>query len=207
VPETFATVLERGLGRTICREFYFPCARKLWGLDPEELALTTAQRRVSSSSIGKMIRKVFKQIPCFEPEGAGRFYYPRRKFGARFTVLERVGRGIRAVRYGMILIYLGLDQDRFSGTDAYYFPDPGCRRLLGWMEQASLPKSARVARAVTRRLRQAYPVYRRGYEENFDKMDRWLGEIAVGCLSPDGKFDRARWADHRKEFETHVVED
>src|SRR5580658_6378440 len=23
-PETFATVLERGLGRTICREFYFP---------------------------------------------------------------------------------------------------------------------------------------------------------------------------------------
>ena len=37
-PETFATVLERGLGRTICREFYFPYARKLWGIDPEDLA-------------------------------------------------------------------------------------------------------------------------------------------------------------------------
>jgi hypothetical protein len=64
-------------------------------------------------------------------------------------------------------------------------------------------------------------------------MDRWLGGIdgvltlgrqglfahdnthhtlamayaAVGCLSPEGKFDHARWAEHRQEFETHVVED
>src|SRR5580658_7414364 len=37
-PENFATVLERGLGRTICREFYFPYTRKLWGVDPQELA-------------------------------------------------------------------------------------------------------------------------------------------------------------------------
>jgi hypothetical protein len=64
-------------------------------------------------------------------------------------------------------------------------------------------------------------------------MYRWLGEIdgvltlgrqglfahdnthhtlamayaAVGCLSAEGKFDHERWAEHRKEFETHVVED
>jgi hypothetical protein len=64
-------------------------------------------------------------------------------------------------------------------------------------------------------------------------MDRWLGEIegaltfgrqglfahdnthhalamayaAAGCLSPAGSFDQTRWAEHRKEFETHVVED
>ncbi len=47
--ETFATVLERGLGRTICREFYFPYARKLWGLAPEDLGVTQARRRVSGS--------------------------------------------------------------------------------------------------------------------------------------------------------------
>jgi protoporphyrinogen oxidase len=341
-PETFATVLERGLGKTICREFYFPYARKLWGVEPEELALTTAQRRVSGSSIAKILRKVSKQIPGFKPEGAGKFYYPRQgygqisqclyeaargagaefKFNASFTAIERDGAGIGSVRYrqggeefeiptrhvwstipigillrgmrpeapkdvldaasqiafrGMILIYLVLDQDQFSTTDAYYFPeesipisrlsepknfssateprgktvlcaelpsDPGHpewdmsdqelgRRLCGWMQQAGLPAPARVAKVVTRRLRQAYPVYHRGYEERFSKMDEWLGQMpgmltfgrqglfahdnthhtlemayaAVECLSPDGAFDHARWARHRKQFETHVVED
>jgi hypothetical protein len=64
-------------------------------------------------------------------------------------------------------------------------------------------------------------------------MDKWLGGIqgmltlgrqglfahdnthhtlamayaAVDCLSSKGVFDHARWAEHRKEFETHVVED
>ncbi len=118
-PETFATVLERGLGRTICREFYFPYARKLWGVAPEELAVTTAQRRVSGSSIGKMILKVAKQIPGMKPPTAGKFYYMRKgygqisqcladaaraagaeiKFGARFTGLDCEGGRVKSVRY------------------------------------------------------------------------------------------------------------
>jgi protoporphyrinogen oxidase len=341
-PETFATVLERGLGRTICREFYFPYARKLWGVRPDELATTTAQRRVSGSSIGKILRKVSKQIPGMKPATAGRFYYPRRgygqisqclhdaarqlgadfKFGARFTGIECDTNGVRAVRYqlggkefeiatrqvwstipisillqgmnpqppqdvleaskkvsfrGMILIYLVLDKDQFSTYDAYYFPeeaipisrmsepknftrtteprgrtvlcaelpsDPGLpewemtdeelgKRLCEWVERAGLPKPAPVAKVVTRRLRQAYPVYRQGYEKYFANMDGWLGGLegmltfgrqglfahdnthhtlamayaAVECLSADGSFDHSRWAEHRKEFETHVVED
>jgi protoporphyrinogen oxidase len=341
-PETFATVLERGLGRTICREFYFPYARKLWGVSPEDLAVTTAQRRVSGSSIEKILRKVTKQIPGLKPPTAGRFYYPRRgygqiseclydaaqeagvqfRFNARFTGIDRDGNRIQRVTYqaggkdfeivtrqvwstipisillqamrpgppadvleassklsfrGMILIYLVLSKDQFSNYDAYYFPeeaipisrmsepknftrsgeprgrtvlcaelpsDPGRpewelsdeelgRRLCDWVERAGLPRPSPVSRVVTRRLRQAYPVYRRGYEEYFSKMDQWLGGIegllsfgrqglfahdnthhtlamaysAAACLSPDGRFDRTRWAEHRKEFETHVVED
>ncbi len=341
-PETFATVLERGLGKTICREFYFPYARKLWALHPEELAVTTAQKRVSSNSFGKMLRKVAAQIPGLKPPGAGRFYYPRRgygqisqclfeaareagaefKFGARVTAIEREGSRIKAVRYqlggeelevptrivwstipitlllrgmrpepppevleaasrisfrGMILIYLLLDQDQFTSYDAHYFPqesipisrlsepknyssaseprgrtvlcaelpsDPGraewemsdqelSRRLCDWLGRAGLPTPTRVSKVVTRRLPQAYPIYRRGYEECFSRMDRWLNEIegvltfgrqglfahdnthhalamayaAAGCLSPEGRFDHARWAEHRREFETHVVED
>ena len=30
---------------------------------------------------------------------------------------------------------------------------------------------------------------------------------AADCLRPDGTFDRTGWAVHRREFETHVVED
>ena len=50
--ETFASVLEAGLGRTICREFYFPYARKIWGLEPREIAAEQARRRVSAGSVG-----------------------------------------------------------------------------------------------------------------------------------------------------------
>src|ERR1700752_3959098 len=46
--ETFATVLERGLGKTICRDFYFPYARKIWGVEPDELSAIQARRRVGS---------------------------------------------------------------------------------------------------------------------------------------------------------------
>ena len=31
---TFATELEKGLGKTICRDFYFPYSRKIWGVPP-----------------------------------------------------------------------------------------------------------------------------------------------------------------------------
>jgi protoporphyrinogen oxidase len=340
--DTFASVLERGLGRTICQKFYFPYARKLWGLSPDELAATQARRRVSGNSLGKMLRKVAAAVPGLKPPGAGRFFYPRQGygeiaqqlhaaatnagaefvFGARVTTIEREGNRVTAVRdqregqehriptanvwstlpltvlvrviqpaapaevleaatsisfRGMILIYLVLEQDRFSEYDAHYFPDsalplsrlsepknysgtseprgrtvlcaelpadPGSREweicddelgkaLCGWLAQAGLPVRAPVRQVVTRRLRQAYPVYRRGYEAHFAKMDQWLGGIegllsfgrqglfahdnthhalymayaAVKCFGSDGNFDGARWREFRQVFETHIVED
>jgi protoporphyrinogen oxidase len=342
VEPTFASVLERGLGRTMAHEFYFPYARKLWGLPPEELAVTTAQRRVSGSSFAKILRKVAGQLPGLRKPTAGRFYYPRggygrisqclheaaEKAGADFLFnapvrgIDRTGQRVTAVRYerdgrehllpadmvwstvpinllvrgmrpeapadvleaasalrfrGMILIYLVLRTDRFSPVDAYYFPeesipitrvsepknftgatephgrtvlcaelpsDPGrpewdlddgelAVRLRKWLEQAGLPIAAPVEKVVVHRLRQAYPVYARGYDKHFARLDEWLGSLdglltlgrqglfahdnthhtlamayaAVDCLSPDGTFDRSKWAAHRLEFETHVVED
>ena len=341
-PETFASVLESGLGRTICREFYFPYARKLWGVAPEELAPTTAKRRVSGSSLGKMFRKILSQVPGLKPPRAGKFFYPRRGygqlseclaeaaqkagteivFGARVTSIERQGNSITAVRYqkegkehvlqtqhvwstlpvtllvrlmrpeappdvleaanslsyrGMVLVYLVLEQDRFSGFDAYYFPEKSMpvsrmsepknffgseephgttvlcaelpcdpdgpyweltdaelgKKLCEWLEDAGLPVRAPIRRVYTRRVRQAYPVYRSGYEEHLERMDRWLQGLdgllhygrqalfahdnthhaiymayaAVDCFATDGTFDKARWAQYRQIFETHVVED
>ncbi len=340
--ESFATVLERGLGQTICREFYFPYAVKLWGLPPTELAATQAQRRVSGNSIGKIFRKILNAVPGLKKPGSGRFFYPRRGYGqiseslycaartegaeillgARVTAIELDGRRVAGVRYsregeektirpdwvwttlpispfvrgmlpappaevleatsslgfrGMILIYIVLEQDRFTEYDAHYFPeralpisrlsepknyslaaeprgktmlcaelpcDPSDalwqksdeelgRMLVEWLAQAGLPVRSRMLKATTRKLRQAYPVYKRGYEQYFGVMDEWLSGLqglvhygrqalfahdnthhalymayaAVDCFSPDGTFDEEQWKMYRKIFETHVVED
>jgi protoporphyrinogen oxidase len=339
---TFATVLEQGLGRTVCRDFFFPYARKIWGVAPEKLDVMAAQRRVTGSSIGKILRKISAQVPGLRPPDAGRFYYPRRgfgqiteclcdeaqklgadfKFGARFLEVEREDGRVRAVRYqlgeqvfeiptgivwstipisvllqgvhpepprevldssrsisyrGMILIYLVLEQDRFGRFDAYYFPeesipisrlsepknfsnateprgrtvlcaelpsDPGRPewemsdrelgdRLCEWLGRAGLPVSVPVSNVITRRLRQAYPIYLQDYATHLSRMDDWLNEVegmltfgrqglfahdnthhalpmayaAADCLSPDGVFDREHWAECRQRFKSDAVED
>jgi protoporphyrinogen oxidase len=341
-PETFATVLERSLGRTICRDFYFPYARKLWGLPPEQLSVTQARRRVSANSLSKMVRKIASSVPGLKPPGAGRFYYPRRGFGqicerlyevaqkagtdflfgAKITAIERDGDQITAVRYerngedyrigsslflstlpltllvklirpeapaeilsaasqidfrGMILIYLVLEEKQFTEYDAHYFPEESIpisrlsepknysgtatpadctvlcaelpanpdspewgmsdeelgKAMCAWLGQTGLPVRSRVRKVVTRRLRQAYPTYRAGYEEHFTAIDNWIGKLqglltfgrqglfahdnthhalfmanaAVDCLGTNGKFDWKKWREYRKIFETHVVED
>ncbi len=78
---SFASVLEARLGPTICRDFYFPYARKIWGREPDTLAGVQAQRRVSANSYAKLLHKVLSQIPGLKRNGKGRFYYPRRGYG------------------------------------------------------------------------------------------------------------------------------
>jgi protoporphyrinogen oxidase len=80
-PDTFASVLERGLGRTICRDFYFPYAEKIWGLAPTELDAVQAKKRVSAGSLGRMLQKVWRAVPGLKPPGSGRFFYPRGGYG------------------------------------------------------------------------------------------------------------------------------
>jgi protoporphyrinogen oxidase len=79
--ESFASVLEASLGRTICRDFYFPYARKIWGREPATLSAIQARRRVSAGSFTKLLKKVLTQVPGLKPPGSGRFFYPRRGFG------------------------------------------------------------------------------------------------------------------------------
>jgi protoporphyrinogen oxidase len=73
--DTFASVLMRHLGPTMCHGFYFPYARKLWGHEPDQLSGIQARRRVSAASLTKLIRK------AVSPPDSGRFYYPRRGYG------------------------------------------------------------------------------------------------------------------------------
>lgn len=341
-PETFVSVLEKGLGRTICRDFYFPYARKIWGMAPEDLDAEQARRRVSAGSVGKLIRKVLSAVPGFKPAGAGRFFYPRQGFGAigeaYRTAAEAEGAGLQlatavtgigvaanrvvhvqtrsadgidkvvparqvfstipvselvrlvtpaapepvlaaagALRFrAMMLIYLVLETEQFTEYDAHYFPgiDVGITRLsepknyglatlpgqtvlcaelpcfpedalwtaseeeLGRtvknaLEAAGLPVRVPVRQVVVKRLRQAYPVYLRGFGQHFQQMDSWLGGLeglltfgrqglfahdnthhalamayaADRCLDDEGGLDRRSWASYRRAFESHVVED
>lgn len=80
-PETFASVLRKGLGPAMSEGFYYPYVRKLWALPPEELAVTLAKRRVSGSSAGKIIKKILRQVPGFKGKAKVGFYYPRKGFG------------------------------------------------------------------------------------------------------------------------------
>jgi protoporphyrinogen oxidase len=75
--DTFAEVLRAGLGPTMCRHFYFPYTRKLWGLDPDEISGEQARRRVSADSPWKLLRRL---VSTGRPEGRF-FHYPRRGYG------------------------------------------------------------------------------------------------------------------------------
>ncbi len=78
---TFSTVLYKGLGPTISENFYFPYVRKLWGEEPDHLAVKLAERRVGAGSVGKILGKMVRMLPGLRGETTGRFFYPREGFG------------------------------------------------------------------------------------------------------------------------------
>lgn len=74
---SFAEYVSTGLGRVMGEAFYFPYARKIWGVDPEHLSGDQARRRISADTPWKLLRKV-----ATGRRGAGRFfYYPAGGFG------------------------------------------------------------------------------------------------------------------------------
>ncbi len=84
---TFGAVMMAGLGRTICRRFYFPYAEKLWGLSPNALDGEQARRRVSAGTLGSMLKKL---IPSSRSGIDKRsFHYPFGGFGSIFTAAAR----------------------------------------------------------------------------------------------------------------------
>lgn len=87
--ETFTSVLEHGLGPTICRDFYFPYARKIWGLPPEDLSSTQAHRRVSAGSLSKMVGKAISFMSRSQAPRKGRFFYPLGGYGQISRAMAR----------------------------------------------------------------------------------------------------------------------
>lgn len=74
---TYADELQRRFGPALCRELWFPYARKIWGLDPDGLSAVQAQRRVSARSLLDVGRRALRGTTGRGPW----FWYPRRGFG------------------------------------------------------------------------------------------------------------------------------
>jgi protoporphyrinogen oxidase len=106
------------------------------------------------------------------------------------------------------------------------------RQVADDLARAGIPLPRPPVRVMTRRLKQAYPIYPTGYEVPFGVLDDWadslpnfllygrqalfahdnthhalyMASAAVDCLNGTG-FRKEKWARYREVFATHVVED
>ena len=76
-PATFADEVAHRLGPTVARQFYAPYARKLYGVEADQLDRELASRRVSATGAGEVLRRVMRAA---RPQGRS-FLYPRRGYG------------------------------------------------------------------------------------------------------------------------------
>lgn len=115
-PRSFSSVLYDGLGPTISENFYFPYVRKLWGLDPDKLAVTLAERRVSGSSVGKILAKMMRMIPGLRGATTGRFYYPKKGFGQISNAMVEAAKGQGATfHFGADILRIEREGNRVTG--------------------------------------------------------------------------------------------
>ena len=105
--DTYAEVLRAGLGPTLAERFYFPYARKLWGLEPHEIDAEQARRRVSAGSAAKLLRRV-----AGRGGSGGWFWYPRRGYGQISEALAGAARRAGAeLRFESAVTRVGLRAD------------------------------------------------------------------------------------------------
>jgi protoporphyrinogen oxidase len=74
--DTFGEVVRSQLGTPVARDFYEPYARKLWGLEPDELSGELARRRISARGPGDLVRSAVRGS-----RGTTPFLYPARGYG------------------------------------------------------------------------------------------------------------------------------
>ncbi|MGQ0679486.1 MAG: protoporphyrinogen/coproporphyrinogen oxidase [Actinomycetota bacterium] len=124
---SFAGVLLSGLGPTMCRRFYFPYARKLWGLEPEQIHAEQALRRVSGRSVKTLLGRIARR------GSKGTFYYPRRGFG---QLWDRLASG--ALERG-VDIRCGCPVNAIESTPEGFLVSAGEDQLEGRLLWSTIP--------------------------------------------------------------------
>ncbi len=146
VDEGFESFVVKRVGRSAYRRFYEPYARKVWGIDPNELSQTVAKQRVSTSNPVHSILKKSQRRFLYPAYGMASLINLLRKkvtdAGVDFKLdasfdLENVKD--KAIFYtghlnglvnnstlthrGLYLIYLVLPQKCLDATDTWYTPE------------------------------------------------------------------------------------
>ncbi|MGF1662521.1 MAG: protoporphyrinogen/coproporphyrinogen oxidase [Kineosporiaceae bacterium] len=108
---TFADHVTTGLGRTMGERFYFPYARKIWGVDPEQLSGEQARRRIRAASPARLLAKVLASA-----DAASRtFLYPAGGFGRIAEALAAAAAGAGAtIRLASPVTGLHRERDGWS---------------------------------------------------------------------------------------------
>lgn len=104
--DSYAGELMRRFGPTMCEHLWFPYARKLWGLAPEEISVRQAHVRVASRSGWAVATRAMRGAV----RGAPRFWYPRGGFGRISEAIAdaavragadlRLGASVTSIRFG-----------------------------------------------------------------------------------------------------------
>ncbi|GAB3590103.1 FAD-dependent oxidoreductase [Angustibacter peucedani] len=80
--DSYASVLRAGLGPALYEAVYGPYARKLWGLDGEQLDAEQARSRIAADGPLKMAGRLLRRNRLEHSTGHGAvFHYPRKGFG------------------------------------------------------------------------------------------------------------------------------
>ncbi len=109
---TFGQSLLGGLGKTVCNTFYFPYCQKLWGYPPDEIDIEQARKRVSASSIGKIVKKMIGFLPGLKSKKTGIFYYFQKGIGQLSEKLaEQVKKQGGEIRYSTEAVSFLTDND------------------------------------------------------------------------------------------------
>jgi len=78
--DSFRETMLALMGKTICERFYFPVARKMWGLEPEQISSKQALVRTKSSGLRGVLFKILADL--FSQTNAKTcFLYPRKGMG------------------------------------------------------------------------------------------------------------------------------
>ena len=135
--DSFADVVRTGLGPTMLDRFYGPYARKLWGLEPEELDGEQARRRIAARSTSGLLGRLARRGP------APGFWYPARGFGAIPEALHEAAVAAGAdVRLGCEVV--GVDVDGGGATVA--LGDGTCVAAQRVLSTLPLPALVRLLR-------------------------------------------------------------
>lgn len=138
---SFAGEMEKGLGKTVFKDFYGPYAWKIWGVDPENLSAIQARRRVKAGSLSKVAKKVLSAVPGLKPPGSGRFFYPRMGFGqisqAYFQAAQELG-----ARFEMRSRVQAVESQDSGGFRIVYEQDGQAREVLADQVWSTIPITA-----------------------------------------------------------------